>query len=167
VTCHRCQVEAVKFGINGQGYQWFLCKQCGKTFSDIPERPLDDLRVDPEKAYQAISLLCEGMGIRACERLTRLNRRTVLGILETAGQKCARLLDSTIRNITATQIETDELWAFVACKEDRNKTRNPEWRASIVNTIAYHYPDSSRASRRGSRPLPGETSVESAGNQGE
>ena len=85
MVCHRCQVEAVKFGINPQGFQRYRCKQCSRTFSDIPARPLDDLRIAPAKAFQAISLLVEGTGIRACERLTGLNRRTVLGILETAG----------------------------------------------------------------------------------
>ena len=64
MVCHRCQTLAVKFGINGQGYQRFLCKQCGKTFSDIPARPLDDLRIAPEKAFQVVNLLAKGMGRR-------------------------------------------------------------------------------------------------------
>jgi hypothetical protein len=38
-----------------------------------------------------VHLLCESMGIRAIERLTGLNQRTVLAILETAGQKAAAL----------------------------------------------------------------------------
>jgi transposase-like protein/IS1 family transposase len=127
VVCHRCQTEAVKFGINRQGFQRYLCKQCSRTFSDIPARPLDDLRIEPEKAFMVIRLLCEGTGIRACERLTGLNRRTVLGILKTAGQKCARLLDTTVRNIRARNVETDELYSFVHCKQDHNKTHNPDW----------------------------------------
>lgn len=117
MVCHRCQTLAVKFGTNSQGHQRFICRQCGKTFSDIPTRPLDNLRVDPEKAFQVIGLLAEGVGIRACERLTGLNRRTVLGILETAGEKCARLLDSKVRGVNAEQVQVDELWAFVFCKQ--------------------------------------------------
>jgi transposase-like protein/IS1 family transposase len=127
MVCHRCQLEAVKCGINGQGNQRYLCKQCHRTFSDIPARPLDDLRIEPEKAFMVIRLLCEGTGIRACERLTGLNRRTVLGILETAGRKCAQLLDAKVRNIPARNVETDELYSFVHCKQERNKTQNPEY----------------------------------------
>src|SRR5258705_336 len=97
VVCHRCQTQAVKFGINAQRFQRYHRKLCGKAFAEIPERPLDDLRVAPEKAYQVVHLLAEGPGVRACERLTGLNRRTILGILETTGRKCARLLDAKIR----------------------------------------------------------------------
>ena len=124
MVCHRCQVEAVKFGINGQGYQRFLCRQRGKTFSDIPARPLDDLRVDPEKAFKVIGMLAEGMGVRACERLARLNRRTVLGILETAGQKCARLLDSRLVNLNLQEVQVDEIYAFVRCLQQNTDPEN-------------------------------------------
>jgi transposase-like protein/IS1 family transposase len=121
VVCHRCQIQALKFGFNPQGLQRYRCKQCGKTFSDIPARPLDDLRIAPKRAYMAIQLLCEGTGIRATERLTGLNRRTVLGILETAGQKCARLSDDRIRNVAVESFQCDELYAFVFCKEAHNE----------------------------------------------
>jgi transposase-like protein/IS1 family transposase len=117
VTCHNCQRVACKFGFNPQGLQRYRCKQCGKTFSDIPARPLDDLRVSPDKAFIVINLLCEGTGIRACERLAQLNRRTILGILETAGRKCAKLLDARVGNVQAEQVQVDELWSFVYCKQ--------------------------------------------------
>jgi transposase-like protein/IS1 family transposase len=116
VTCHRCQNQAFKFGFF-KGYQRYRCRTCKKTFSDIPARPLDDMRIEPEKAYQVIHMLCEGIGIRAIERLTLLNRRTVLGILETAGRKCAILLDTKMRGIKAEQVSVDELFGFVKCKQ--------------------------------------------------
>jgi len=106
-----------KFGINRQNHQRYRCKQCGKTFADIPPRPLDDLRVPLNRAVQVVHLLCEGVGIRAIERLTQLNRRTVLNVLEVAGHKCKRLLDQKLRNLTAEQIQVDELYAFVNCKQ--------------------------------------------------
>src|SRR5207253_1679741 len=109
-----------------KGFQRFRCKQCGKTHSNIPERPLDDLRVAPEKAYQVIHLLAEGTGIRACERLTGLNRRTILGILETAGQKCACLLDAKIRDVEVESVQADEVFAFVYCKQYNNLLKDPE-----------------------------------------
>lgn len=63
VVCHRCQLQAFKFG-KQNGFQRFRCRTCGKTFSDIPEKPLGELRVEPAKAHQVINLLCEGVGIR-------------------------------------------------------------------------------------------------------
>jgi hypothetical protein len=37
--------------------------------------------------------------------------------LATAGEHCARLLDSKIRDVNAEQVAIDELWSFVHCKE--------------------------------------------------
>jgi len=79
-------------------------------------QPLNHLRVDFNKACQVVNLLCEGMGIRACERLTQLNRRTILGILETAGEKFARFLDEKIQDVKAKQVQIDEIFTFVNCK---------------------------------------------------
>jgi hypothetical protein len=75
------------------------------------------MRIDPAKAYQVIHMLCEGIGIRAIERLTQLNRRTVLSILETAGRKCAVLMDTKMRGIKSNQVGVDELYGFVNCKQ--------------------------------------------------
>lgn len=97
--------------------QSWRCLKCGKTMSE--SQPLDGLRVDFDKACQVVHLLCEGMGIRACERLTGLNRHTVLSILETAGEKCARLLDARVRYVKAAFVQTDEIHTFVGCKARR------------------------------------------------
>jgi len=80
-------------------------------------QPLDGLRVDFKQACQVVHLLCEGMGIRAIERFTRLNRRTVLGILESAGEKCSRLLDEKVQGVKAELVQVDELVSFVGIKQ--------------------------------------------------
>ncbi len=56
------------------------------------------------------------MGIRAIERLTRLHRDTVLSILETAGERCARLLDEKVRNVKCSWVQVDEIHGFVYSK---------------------------------------------------
>jgi IS1 family transposase len=89
----------VKCGFNAQGFQRFKCRQCGKTMSDIPARPLPDLRTAPGKVTQVVSLLAEGLGIRSAERLAGLNRRTVLAILKEAGEHCSRLLQNKVRDL--------------------------------------------------------------------
>lgn len=84
------------------------------------------MRTDLDKAYQVVHMLVEGVGIRAIERLTGLNRRTVLAILQTAGEKCARLLDSTVRHVVASHVQVDELYAFVNCKQFRTDENDPQ-----------------------------------------
>ena len=124
MVCHRCQINAFKFGFH-KGFQRYRCRQCRKTFSDIPTRPLDLLRVEPEKAFQVVSLLCEGVGIRAAERLTGLNRRTVLNVLRVAGQKCKSLLDEKLRGLKVEQVQIDEIYSFVHCLQQNTTPDHP------------------------------------------
>lgn len=79
-----------------------------------------------EDAARVVHLLCEGVGVRACERLTGINRNTVLRILETVGAKCARLLDHKVQWVQAEQVQVDELWAYVFCKQKNNRTGDAE-----------------------------------------
>jgi len=95
--------------------QRYRCGRCNRTFSD--EQPLDGLRIEPEKVVQIVSLLCEGMGIRATAHLVDCHRDTVLSVLETAGRKCAALLDYKVRYVRAKFVQTDEIHTFVGCKQ--------------------------------------------------
>jgi len=79
-------------------------------------QPLQGLRVDFDKVCQVVNLLCEGMGIRACARLTNLHRDTVLSILETTGAKMATLLDDKVRDVKASHVQIDELFTYVYSK---------------------------------------------------
>lgn len=84
------------------------------------------MRISSEQAAQVVNLLVEGVGIRAISRLTRLNKETVLNVLETAGAACARVLDEKIRDVECESVQADELWSFVYCKNVNNKSRDPE-----------------------------------------
>ena len=95
--------------------QRYACDRCGKSFSEA--QPLDGLRVDFNKACQVINLLCESMGIRAVARITGLDTKTILNILETAGQKAAAFLDLNVRNVVAENVQADELHTTVFSKQ--------------------------------------------------
>lgn len=84
------------------------------------------MRIAPDKVCAVVSMLCEGIGVRATERLTGLNRRTVLGVLEAAGAHCATLLDDKIRNVNVKQVEVDELYSFVNCRPENAEKNDPE-----------------------------------------
>ncbi len=125
MTCHNCRIECSRFGFH-KGFQRYQCKQCKKTFSDLPDKPLDNLRVPFDKAVQITHLLVEGVGIRAIERLAGVHRDTVLAVLEVVGQKCAHLLDQKVRNVAFESVQVDELFAFVGCKERNNVNQSRE-----------------------------------------
>jgi IS1 family transposase len=89
-------------------------------------QPLNGIRTDTGEAAKAINLLVEGVGIRAISRLTGLDQKTVLRILETAGEKCVRLLDEQIRNVKGQWIQVDEIHGFVFSKEQNTQPENVE-----------------------------------------
>lgn len=120
MTCHNCKTEAKRHGFFN-GIQRYRCRTCGKTFADIPIRPLDSLRTDRAQAIQVLRLLTEGVGVRAIERLTGLARHTVLNLIETFGAKLKRFHDQTVVNLSLEQVQIDEVYGFVNCKQ-RNTT---------------------------------------------
>jgi transposase-like protein/IS1 family transposase len=127
VNCHCCNGEAkyfAKFQNKNRVVRRFRCQRCGKTFSE--KQPLDGLRVETGKIEQVVQLLCEGVGIRAASRLSGISQPTVLNILETVGEQCARFHNATVRNVKTENVETDELYSYVFCKQERNKTGDAE-----------------------------------------
>jgi IS1 family transposase len=96
------------------------CTQCGKYFLAPVAKPIGDMRIGLRQATMALGMLLEGMSIRATERLTGLHRDTIDDLILTVGENCQQLLNSKIRGVNAKDIQLDELWSFVGCKE---KTR--------------------------------------------
>jgi len=94
--------------------QRYRCLRCGTTFSD--SQPLAGIRTEAGESARAIGMLCEGMGIRAVSRLTGLDKKTVLRILESAGAQCAAILDEKVRNVRTEEVQADEIHTFVGCK---------------------------------------------------
>src|SRR6266446_1759167 len=72
-----------------------------------------------QKQVEAIAALCEGVSVRATERLTGVNRGTILSLGVRVGDGCAVLHDAMMRGLHVSRIELDEAWSFVA-KKQRN-----------------------------------------------
>ena len=96
--------------------QRYRCLRCGTTFSE--SQPLAGIRIDAAKAVQVVEMLAETVGVRAAARLARLDQGTVLRIIETAGEHCARLLDAKIRNVSVPIVQADEVYSYVQRQPD-------------------------------------------------
>src|SRR5258708_28404408 len=70
-----------------------------------------------EKQIAVISALAEGSSIRSIERMTGINRNTIMNLGVRIGQGCAKLLDEKMRNLTCENLQFDELWGFIGKKE--------------------------------------------------
>ncbi|HEX3151373.1 MAG TPA: IS1 family transposase [Gemmataceae bacterium] len=128
MLCPVCQKETRKFGKNRNGSQRHRCDECRKTFTDEATRPADGRELSQEKAIMVLRMLLEGASVRSTERLTGVHRDTILNTLVDSGKACARFLDEKVRNVPAQDVQADEIWSFVNCKEKTRVAKNyPEW----------------------------------------
>jgi transposase-like protein len=123
MTCHNCQIQAVKIGKDRKGNQRFRCQKCRKSFVDAPEKPLGNMYLPLDKAEMCLRLLVEGNSIRSTERVTGVNRNTILDLLVLVGEKCERLLNDKIRGLSVNDVQADEMWGFVGMKEKTKKRK--------------------------------------------
>jgi IS1 family transposase len=116
--------EIAGFPVIPKGNQRFRCCQCYKTYSERPEK-LDGTYKPSEEITQIVRLFVEGCSIRSIERITGFHRDTILNVLVIVGNRCERLLDDTIRGLRVRDVECDEIWGYVGCKEKRNANGDP------------------------------------------
>ena len=74
-------------------------------------------KLTKEKQRQVVAALVEGNSIRATCRMTDVAKNTVVKLLVDLGKACAEYQDKTLRNLTCSKIQCDEIWAFVYAKE--------------------------------------------------
>jgi transposase-like protein/IS1 family transposase len=123
MVCHSCQARAKKFGRNRNGSQRFRCLTCRKTFSETPETPRQARRIPVERALLVLHLLCEGNSIRSIERITGTEKRTILRLLVEVGGGCERLLAKLVKGVAVEDVQADEVWGYVRCKEGTKERR--------------------------------------------
>lgn len=97
--------------------QRWRCPACRRRFIEPRVKPLGDMRVPLDKALFCLYLLCEGNSIRTIERVLGLEKKTIIALLLLAGRKCERLMNRLIRGLKVTDVQADEIWGFVGCKQ--------------------------------------------------
>ncbi len=73
--------------------------------------------LNTDKQIAVIGSLAEGSSIRSIERITGVHRDTIMRLGVKVGQGCAKMLDSSMRNLSCNRLEMDEIWGFVGKKE--------------------------------------------------
>jgi IS1 family transposase len=74
-----------------------------------------------DKKVSVVSMLCEGASIRSIERITGVNRNTIMSLGVRMGDACKRIMDEKMRGLTCQHIQVDEIWGFVGAKQRRAK----------------------------------------------
>jgi len=128
MTCIRCQhTVCVKAGSFGKRHiQRWKCTSCKNRFSEPHEKQTrDTFQSRPDAAARALQCLVEGCSIRSTERLTGLNRNTIMRLLLLAGERSARLMDARMQNLTTRYLQIDEIWSFVGKKKRNRRPDDP------------------------------------------
>jgi IS1 family transposase len=60
--------------------------------------------------------------MRATQRMTGFAKKTVERALREIGENCRRICDEKMVNLPCRQIQCDEIWAFVGCKQKNAKS---------------------------------------------
>jgi len=114
-------VARKRHGFTRTGEQRFRCKDCGASFTTKTE-VLGGMRIDLDLAEKIVACMVEGMSVRSTVRLTGASEHTIFKLLVAVGERCHRYMLKNIRNVVVGDVECDELWSFVYCK-DRTRRR--------------------------------------------
>jgi hypothetical protein len=91
----------------------YSCATCRRTFSADKHPFFETVRCPRATVLEALALLVERNSLRAAARLTRHSPNRVLHGLALAGQPGAAVGAALIRDLSLTQVQSDELWTFV------------------------------------------------------
>jgi hypothetical protein len=87
--------------------------------------------LNTDKQVAIIAALTEGSSIRSIERMTGVDRDTIMRLGVKVGQGCTSLMDETMRNLSCTRLEMDEIWGFVGKKEKHVKPEDDSSLGSV------------------------------------
>ena len=68
------------------------------------------------KRAKILTLLIEGMSMRAVSRTEDVSINTVTKLLVDAGHACAKYHDEIVRDVSAARVQCDEIWSFCYAK---------------------------------------------------
>jgi IS1 family transposase len=87
------------------------------------------MRLPVDQAVTVLHLLCEGSAVRAVERITGTDKKTILRLLVQVGGGCERMLAETVKAVPVEDVQADELWTYIHAKAgtvSRKKIADPD-----------------------------------------
>jgi IS1 family transposase len=74
-------------------------------------------KLSTEDRTRVVAALVEGNSLRAVNRMTGVNRTTIMKLLVDLGTACSEYQDKAFRNLPCKRVQCDEIWSFVGAKE--------------------------------------------------
>lgn len=113
-----------------EGIRFLRCLTCKQEFSERRKTPLYNLKLPKQKIIDVVRHLAEGVPARRTARLTEVGRETVNRIVKAVGKHAKEIHDQLVRDFEVTEVQMDEMWAFVGKKrQTSDRRREAIWRA--------------------------------------
>jgi transposase-like protein len=110
MQCHHCGSGDYRLNGSYQGVQRYICKSCGRSFTDRGER------FDKATKAKALDMYLNNVGIRKIARFTGASPAGVLKWIKKAAEAMAARLakaSQTVGQDLPDVIEMDEIYTFV------------------------------------------------------
>jgi len=117
-----CQLERHAYYGPDRSVQ-YLCRACGKTFSETKGTFFYRLRTPKERILTALAMIAEGGGIRATGRAIGVDKDTVQSWVERAGQHTEEVTAYLTVSCRLSEAQLDALWTFVKKKSNTSRRR--------------------------------------------
>jgi IS1 family transposase len=90
------------------------------------------------KRVQVLTLLCEGMSMRAAGRASDVAYNSVCSLLADAGRACEAFHDDKVRGVQSKRVQCDEIWSFCYAKQKNVKAAKaaPEMAGDLWTWLA-------------------------------
>lgn len=125
MLCPHCATENTsRYGKDKHGNQRYHCADCHRTFIER-NNPLGAMRLPLEDAESCLKLLLEGVSVRSTERITGVHRDTICKLVLTVGRLCENFMKNLLVDIPVDDVQVDELWGFVHCKQKTRERKYP------------------------------------------
>ena len=106
-------------------WRMLRCRTCRREFSERKGTALWHSRMPPKKALDIAKHLAEGCGIRKTSRLVGASKTGVTNLAMRLGLHARALHDTRVRDVTVTEVQLDEKWAFVGKKQKHCDPADP------------------------------------------
>lgn len=97
----------------------FLCRSCGRTFSERSNTAFFDLRSEDKKMLLALKMVLRGMSLRGTAEVLEVHLDTVRAWLRRAAEHSDEVNKVLMKQLKVSKVELDELWTFVQKKQFR------------------------------------------------
>lgn len=83
-------------------------------------------KLSVEKRAAILQCLVEGMSVAAAVRITGVTKKAILALLGQAGEALTAYQDERMRDLQCEELQLDEVWSFVGCREKTKKSAKGE-----------------------------------------